>query len=79
MSIFLGIQDWNRLHPTNTFAITAGLLEQSFGINRKAAKAFIDQHQALLWEHHQSIGVINERGHNRGKDAQELRQFIERT
>lgn len=78
MAIFLGIQDWNRQHPDNTFAITAGLLEQSFGINRKAAKFFIDDNQAMLWEHHQSIGVSNERGHNRGKDAQELRQFIER-
>jgi hypothetical protein len=77
MGIFLGIQDWNRLHPGNTFAVTAGLLEQSFGINRKAAKAFIDDNQGLLWEHHQSIGVSNERGHNRGKDAHELRQFIE--
>jgi len=75
--IFLGVKRWNRQNPDCTFAITPGLLESGFGVNRKAANDFVQENQALIWEHHQEIGVENERSHNRGKVTQELRKFVE--
>lgn len=75
--IFEAIQQWNHLHPDDTWAITVGLLEEGFGINRKAAKEFVEEKQQDIWKHHQEIGVQNERGHNRGKVAIVLRQWVE--
>ena len=76
--IFKAIQAWNQQHPHNTFAITLGLLENSFGINRKAAKEFYQEFQPPIQQHHQQIGVENERSHNRGKDIATLQEFVSR-
>jgi len=76
--IFAAICEWNQQHPQDTWAITVGLLEETFGINRKAAKEFVREHQNLIDEHHAQIGVDNQRGHNRGKDAAALKAFVQR-
>jgi len=75
--IFAAICEWNQQHPQDTWAMTVGLLEETFGINRKAAKEFISANQNLIEEHHAQIGVNNQRGHNRGKDAATLKAFVQ--
>lgn len=75
--IFAAICEWNQQHPQDTWAMTVGLLEETFGINRKAAKEFISANQNLIEEHHAQIGVDNQRGHNRGKDAAALKAFVQ--
>ena len=75
--IFATICEWNQQHPQDTWAMTVGLLEETFGINRKAAKEFISANQNLIEEHHAQIGVENQRGHNRGKDAAALKAFVQ--
>ncbi len=75
--IFTAIQQWNQLHPENTFAVNSGLLEETFGINRKAAKEFVAENQSLIDEHHHQVGVENQRSHNRGKDMGQLKDFVE--
>jgi len=75
--IFAAICEWNQQHPQDTWAITVGLLEETFGINRKAAKEFISVNQNLIEEHHAYIGVENQRGHNRGKDSAALKAFVQ--
>ncbi|OWY65323.1 hypothetical protein B7486_42480 [cyanobacterium TDX16] len=75
--IFAAICEWNQQHPQNTWAMTVGLLEETFGINRKAAKEFLSANQNLIEEHHAQIGVDNQRGHNRGKDAAALKAFVQ--
>ncbi|MGL4623022.1 MAG: protelomerase family protein [Chroococcidiopsis sp.] len=75
--IFAAICEWNQQHPQDTWAMTVGLLEETFGINRKAAKEFISVNQNLIEEHHAQIGVDNQRGHNRGKDAAALKAFVQ--
>lgn len=74
--IFAAMCEWNQQHPQDTWAITVGLLEETFGINRKAAKEFVREHQNLIEEHHAQIGVDNQRGHNRGKDSAALKAFV---
>ncbi len=75
--IFAAICEWNQQQPQDTWAITVGLLEETFGINRKAAKEFVREHQILIAEHHAHIGVDNQRGHNRGKDSAALKAFVQ--
>jgi len=75
--IFAAICEWNQQHPQDTWAITVGLLEETFGINRKAAKEFVREHQNLIEEHHAHIGVDNQRGHNRSKDTAALKAFVQ--
>jgi hypothetical protein len=75
--IFAAIYEWNQQHPQDTWAITVGLLEETFGINRKAAKEFVREHQNLIEEHHAHIGVDNQRGHNRAKDTAALKAFVQ--
>jgi FtsZ-binding cell division protein ZapB len=75
--IFAAICEWNQQHPQDTWAITVGLLEETFGINRKAAKEFVREHQILIEEHHAHIGVDNQRGHNRSKDTAALKAFVQ--
>jgi FtsZ-binding cell division protein ZapB len=75
--IFAAICEWNQLHPQDTWAMTVGLLEETFGINRKAAKEFISANQNSIAQHHTQIGVDNQRGHNRGKDAAALKAFVQ--
>lgn len=77
MRIFLALQDWNRQHPHDTFALTPGLLEREFGIHRQAAKEFIEENQNLIRDYHQQIRVANERSHNRGKEPTPLKVFVE--
>ena len=77
LRIFAAICEWNQQHPQDTWAMTVGLLEETFGINRKAAKEFISANQHLIEEHHAQIGVDNQRGHNRGKDAATLKAFVQ--
>ena len=75
--IFAAIQQWNGAHPESTFAVNADILEKAFGINRKAAKEFINENQALIADHHSQCRVENERTHNRGKDVSALKAFVE--
>ncbi len=77
--IFAAIQQWNQAHPEQTFAVNADILEKGFGINRKAAKEFVNENQALIADHHSQIRVDNERAHNRGKDVEALKAFVEHT
>lgn len=80
-SIVEAIQSWNRQHPQRSFAITKGLLEHEFGINRKAASEFLEGNRKTLLNYYQLIGVNNERGHNRqpGRDIESLKAFVDRT
>jgi Telomere resolvase len=75
-AIVLGIKDWNRLYPAESFAINAGLLETVFRIHRQAVKEFFDVYQNELWDYHQEMGVESPRWHNRGKDTQKLKAFV---
>jgi len=75
--IFAAICEWNQRHPQDTWAMTVGLLEETFGINRKAAKEFISANHNSISHHHERIGVDNQRGHNRGKDAAALKAFVQ--
>lgn len=75
-AIVLAIKDWNRLNPSESFAINAGLLETVFRVHRQAVKAFFEAYQNELWDYHQDIGVESPRWHNRGKDTQKLKAFV---
>jgi Telomere resolvase len=75
-AIVLGIKDWNRLYPSESFAINAGVLETVFRVHRQAVKEFFDAYQNELWDYHQEIGVESPRWHNRGKDTQKLKAFV---
>ncbi|XKI47899.1 protelomerase family protein [Altericista sp. CCNU0014] len=75
-AIVLAIQDWNRLHPSESFAINGGILENVFRIHRQAVKEFFNTYQNELWDYHQEIGVESPRWHNRGKDTQKLKAFV---
>ncbi len=75
-AIVLGIKDWNRLYPSESFAINAGVLETVFRVHRQAVKEFFDAYQNELWDYHQDIGVESPRWHNRGKDTQKLKTFV---
>lgn len=75
-AIVLAIKDWNRLYPSESFAINAGILETVFRVHRQAVKAFFEAYQNELWEYHQDIGVESPRWHNRGKDTQKLKVFV---
>jgi hypothetical protein len=77
LHIFDAVREWNRLHPEETFAINPGLLETVFKVHRKAAKQFCEEYQNELWDYHQEIGVQSEHAHNRGKDVQQLLQFVQ--
>jgi hypothetical protein len=76
-NIFLAVKDWNRLHPDQSFAINAGVMETIFRVHRQAVKEFFEAYQHELWEYHQEIGVESPKWHNRGKDTQRLREFVE--
>jgi Telomere resolvase len=75
-TIVLAIKDWNRLYPSESFAINAGILETVFRVHRQAVKAFFEAYQNELWDYHQDIGVESPRWHNRGKDPQKLKAFV---
>ena len=75
-AIVLAIKDWNRLYPSESFAINAGILETVFRVHRQAVKAFFEAYQNELWDYHQDIGVESPRWHNRGKDTQKLKVFV---
>jgi Telomere resolvase len=76
-SIFMAIKDWNRLHPTESFAINPGVIETIFRVHRQAVKEFFEAYQNELWDYHQEIGVESPRWHNRGKDTQKLKEFVQ--
>lgn len=76
-AIFLAEKDWNRENPFETFAFNAGILETVFKVHRQAAKDFFEAYQNELWEYHQEIGAESPKWHNRGKDSEKLRAFVE--
>jgi Telomere resolvase len=76
-SIFLAIKDWNRLYPTESFAINPGIVETIFKVHRQAVKEFFEAYRNELWDYHQEIGVDSPRWHNRGKDTQKLKAFVQ--
>jgi Telomere resolvase len=77
-NIFLAVKDWNRIHPTEAFAINAGMLENVFRIHRQAVKAFFEAYQNEIEVYHQELGVDSPRWFNRGKDTEKLKAFVER-
>jgi hypothetical protein len=40
-------------------------------------KNFFEAYQNELWEYHQDIRVESPKWHNRGKDTEKLRKFVE--
>lgn len=81
LRIFQAIQDWNTApgrEQRERWAVTPGLLEEGFGINRAAAKQFEQSHRSDIDQHHQAVGIANPKSHNRGKDVTELRAFADR-
>ncbi len=76
-AIFLAVKDWNRQNPFETFVLNPGLLETVFRVHRQAVKDFFEAYQNELWEYHQEIGVESPKWHNRGKDTEKLRAFVE--
>jgi Telomere resolvase len=76
-AIVLAIKDWNRLHPTESFAINAGVMENIFRVHRQAVKEFFEAYQSELSVYHQELGVDSPRWHNRGKDTGALKRFVE--
>jgi Telomere resolvase len=75
-AIVLGIKDWNRQFPSESFAINPGILETIFRVHRQAVKDFFETYQNELWDYHQEIGVESPRWHNRGKDTLKLKEFV---
>jgi integrase len=75
-AIFLVIKEWNRLYPSESFAVNAGVLETVFRVHRQAVKEFCQAYQNELWDYHQEIGVESPRWHNRGKDTEKLKAFV---
>jgi hypothetical protein len=76
-AIVLGIKEWNRLYPSESFAISPGVLESIFKVHRQATKDFFERYQDEILSYHQDIGVDSPRWHNRGKDAQKMRSFVQ--
>lgn len=76
-AIVEAIKVWNQYHPSESFAISPGLLETVFRIHRQAAKEFFEAYQNELWDYHQEIGVESPRWHNRGKDSEKLKMFVQ--
>jgi Telomere resolvase len=76
-TIVLAIKDWNRLHPDQSFAINAGVMENVFRVHRQAVKEFFEGYQNELSVYHQELGVDSPRWHNRGKDTQKLKAFVD--
>jgi hypothetical protein len=76
-NIFLAVKDWNRLYPTESFAINAGVMETVFRVHRQAVKDFFEVYQNELLDYHQELGVESPRWHNRGKDTERLKAFVE--
>ncbi len=75
--IVLAIKDWNRLYPTESFAINAGVMETVFRVHRQAVKDFFEVYQNELLDYHQKLGVESPRWHNRGKDTERLKRFVD--
>jgi hypothetical protein len=75
-AIFLVIKEWNRLYPSESFAVNAGVLETVFRVHRQAVKEFFQVYQNEIWDYHQEIGVESPRWHNRGKDTEKLKTFV---
>jgi hypothetical protein len=75
-AIFLVIKEWNRLYPSESFAVNAGVLETVFRVHRQAVKEFFQVYQNEIWDYHQEIGVESPRWHNRGKDTEKLKAFV---
>ncbi|WP_026736222.1 protelomerase family protein [Fischerella sp. PCC 9605] len=78
IQVFQAIKQWNHQHPESTFAITQCLLERDFHIYRNAVQQFLTAYHQQIQQHHNSIGVKNERGHNRkpGRNLQLLKNFV---
>jgi hypothetical protein len=74
--IWKSLQDWNQLHPDNTFALTVGLLESTFHVNRQAAQAFVSEFSDEINAYHHNLGISSLRTHNRGKDPSPLKAFV---
>jgi hypothetical protein len=76
-NIFCAVKDWNRLHPTEAFAINPGVMETVFKVHRQAVKEFFEAYQNELWDYHQELGVESPRWFNRGKDTSKLKTFVD--
>ena len=70
-------KDWNRENPFETFVLNPGLMETVFKVHRQAVKDFFEAYQNEMWEYHQEIGVESPKWHNRGKDTERLKAFVE--
>ncbi|MFE4107999.1 protelomerase family protein [Almyronema epifaneia] len=77
-AIFETIALWNQQHPEAAWAVNASLLEREFGINRKAAKDFEAERQPEIDRLHQLAAIENPSTHNRGKDVEVLKAFVQK-
>jgi hypothetical protein len=57
--------------------LNPGLLESIFRIHRKAAQSFCELYQDAIAAYHQTLGIKTFQSHNRGKDVDALKAFIE--
>ena len=71
------ITQWNQQHPDDTWAINIGLLETNFAIHRKAAAEFLQERQSLIDQLHRDSNVHDPRVHNRRKDTDQLKAFVQ--
>ncbi len=76
-NIFDALRAWNTQHPDLTVAFSPGLLETGFRIHRKAAKQFCEDFRNEINDHHAEIGVENAMSHNRGKNLEKFKGFVE--
>ncbi|MGF1603782.1 MAG: protelomerase family protein [Thermosynechococcaceae cyanobacterium] len=74
--IFDALRAWNGKTPTETLAFSPGLLESVFRVHRKAAKAFCQEFQNEIEDHHAEIGVEWILTHNKGKDIEGFKAFV---
>lgn len=76
-NITSAILQWNQDHPHDSWAVNRGLLEKTFGINRPAARRFLEEHSSLVTQVNQVGNVKNVRSHNRRKDPTPLQSFVD--
>ena len=76
-NIFDALRAWNAQHPEETVAISPGLLETQFKVHRQAAKQFCEDRQHEISDHHAEIGVETAMFHNRGKNLEAFKAFVQ--
>ncbi|MEL4895932.1 protelomerase family protein, partial [Crocosphaera sp. Alani8] len=71
------VTQWNKDNPDQTWAINTCFLETYFGIHRKVALEFQEEYKSPIEQLHSNCNVSNTRTHNRGKDSEKIKAFVE--